>query len=146
MNKLRMIGNPDERHIVLADPWDSQHAVIETREFAAGAGFSKTDQVMISTAAAELSTNILRYAGTGELFLRIVRNMDRVGIEILAVDKGPGINNVKKALEDCYTTTKGSLGLGLPSVRRIMDEFEIESSPEEGTRITARKWRMHGKR
>jgi serine/threonine-protein kinase RsbT len=100
---------------------------------------------MISTAAAELSTNILRYAGKGELFLRIVGDTDRVGIEILAVDKGPGIYDVKKALEDSYTTTKGSLGLGLPSVRRIMDDFEIESSPVEGTRITARKWRTHGK-
>ncbi len=135
----------DERHIVLTESWDSEHAIIETRTFAAGMGFSKTDQAMISTAAAELSTNILRYAGKGELFLRIVRNMDRIGIEIIAVDKGPGITDVEKAMEDSYTTTKGSLGLGLPSVRRIMDDFKIETSPGKGTRITVLKWRKREK-
>jgi len=142
----RIIEKDDERHIVLTEPWDSEHATIETREFAAGAGFGKTDQTMISTAVAELSTNILRYAGKGELFLRAVRDRDRVGIEIFAVDKGPGIKDVEKAMKDNYTTTKGSLGMGLPSVRRIMDDFEIESSPEKGTRITVRKWRTFGKR
>lgn len=135
----------EKKHIVLSEPWDNQHAIIETRELAARAGFSETDQAMISTAASELSTNILRYAGKGELFLRIVRNTERIGIEIVAVDKGPGIYNIAKAMEDSYSTTKGSLGLGLPSVSRIMDEFSIESSPEHGTRITSCKWRKHGK-
>lgn len=136
---------PEKKHIVLSEPWDSQHAIIETRELAAGAGFSETDQAMISTAASELSTNILRYAGKGELFLRIVRSAERVGLEIVAVDKGPGIYNIAKAMEDSYSTTKGSLGLGLPSVRRIMDDFNVESSPEHGTRITSCKWRKNGK-
>jgi serine/threonine-protein kinase RsbT len=135
---------PDKKHIVLSEPWDNQHAIIETRELAAGAGFSGTEQAMLSTAASELATNILRYAGKGELFLRIVREMERVGIEIVAVDHGPGIVDITKAMEDCFSTTKGSLGLGLPSVRRIMDDFSIESSVEQGTRITSRKWRKHG--
>lgn len=135
----------EKKHVVLSESWDNQNAIIETRELAARAGFNGTDQAMISTAASELSTNILRYAGKGELFLRIVRDVERVGIEIVAVDKGPGINNVSMAMEDSYSTTKGSLGLGLPSVRRIMDDFRIESTPEEGTRITACKWRKSGK-
>ncbi|MEW6505879.1 MAG: anti-sigma regulatory factor, partial [Chloroflexota bacterium] len=129
---------------VLTEPYDNEHAIIETKVFVAQAGFGKTDQAMISTAAAELSTNILRYAGKGELILRIVVKMDRVGIEITAVDNGPGIKDVNKALEDSYTTTKGSLGLGLPSVRRIMDDFKIESSSDKGTCITVCKWRKLG--
>jgi len=135
----------DERRIILAEPWDNEHAIIETREFAAGAGFNKTDQTMISTAASELSTNILRYAGKGELLLKVIFDKNRTGIEILAIDHGPGIKNVERAMEDHYTTTKGSLGLGLSSVRRIMDDFRIESSQESGTRVLARKWRHHGK-
>jgi len=134
-----------EKHIILAASWDSQHAIIETRELAIRAGFSVVDQAMISTAASELATNILRYAGKGEIFLRINRNLHRVGLEIVAVDKGPGIENLEKAMEDNYTTTKGSLGLGLPSVKRIMDDFKIESSSTEGTRVTACKWRKNGK-
>lgn len=51
--------------------------------------------------------------------------------------------DIEKALQDHYSTKRGSLGLGLPSVRRIMDEFEIESSPASGTLIIARKWKGH---
>lgn len=134
----------DERQIVLSESWDNEHAIIQTRELAAGAGFSQTDQTMISTAASELSTNILRYAGKGELLLKVIHDQDRTGIEILAVDNGPGIENLERAMEDHYTTTRGSLGLGLSSVRRIMDDFQIESSPGKGTRVTAHKWRHHG--
>lgn len=145
MDRNQIMDKNDERRIFLAQSWDSEYATIETRAFAAGAGFGKTDQTMISTAATELATNILRYAGKGELVLRTVREQDRVGMEISAVDKGPGIKDVEKAIEDNYTTTKGSLGLGLPSVRRIMDDFTIESSKGLGTRITVRKWRDLGK-
>ena len=135
------VERSEERRIFLSEPWDREHAIIETRDFAAQAGFGKTDQAMISVAAAELCANILRYAGKGELFLRIVRKPDRVGLEMRAVDKGPGIRNVEKAMEENFTTTKGSLGLGLSSVKRIMDDFVIESSQGVGTRITACKWR-----
>ena len=134
----------EEKRVFLSEKWDNQFAIIETKELAQKAGFSTTDQAMICAAASELSTNILRYAGQGQLFLRIIRDTGRVGLEIAAVDKGPGIASIAMAMEDNYSTTKGSLGLGLPSVRRIMDEFAIESSPEQGTSITARKWRTHG--
>lgn len=138
---MNPVEDPDFKQIVLSEFWDKDHAVIETRELAARLGFTKAEQTMIATAAAELSTNILRYAGKGELFLRVVRNPDRIGIEIVATDKGKGITDIEKALKEHYTTTRGSLGLGLPSVRRIMDDFEIDSSPTKGTRVLARKWR-----
>ncbi|HPL67464.1 MAG TPA: anti-sigma regulatory factor [Smithellaceae bacterium] len=140
-----MEGN-DEKRILLTESWDKEQAIIETRHFAAGVGFNKTDQVLIATAASELSSNILRYAGKGELLLKVVRNIGRIGIEMVAVDRGKGIADIEKAMQDHYSTTQGSLGLGLPSVRRIMDDFEIESSPVKGTRILARKWRAHEER
>ncbi|MEE9913920.1 MAG: anti-sigma regulatory factor [Deltaproteobacteria bacterium] len=136
----------DEKRILMAESWDKEQAIIETRDFAAGVGFNKTDQMLIATAASELSSNILRYAGKGELLLKVVRKVGRIGIEMIAVDQGKGIADIEKALQDHYSTTQGSLGLGLPSVRRIMDDFEIESSPVKGTRILARKWREHEER
>lgn len=142
----RMMEGSAEKRILLTESWDKEHAMIETRNFAAGAGFNKTQQMLIATAASELSSNILRYAGKGELLLKVVKNMGRLGIEIVAMDQGTGIADIEKALQDNYTTTKGSLGLGLPSVRRIMDDFEIESSPGKGTLIRTRKWRDYSER
>jgi len=59
---------------------------------------------------------------------------------LLASDNGPGIADIDKALQDGYSTT-GSLGFGLPGVKRLMDEIEIDSQPNRGTTIRARKWR-----
>lgn len=133
-----------ERRIALHESWDKDTAVIEARELAAGAGFNPANQMLIATVASELSTNILRYAGSGELLLSVVRDDARIGIEVRAIDSGAGIEDIDQALQDDFTTTPGSLGLGLPSVRRIMDDFEIESRRGEGTRILARKWRLLG--
>jgi serine/threonine-protein kinase RsbT len=65
---------------------------------------------------------------------------NRVGLEVVVHDRGPGITDVEQAMADHYSTS-GTLGLGLPGVRRLMDEFELESSPDEGTRVTIRKWK-----
>ncbi|MCE1248117.1 MAG: anti-sigma regulatory factor [Firmicutes bacterium] len=120
---------------------DCEHAVIEAKKKAAVAGFGNTEQVLISTAVSELATNIIRYAGKGEIYLTVIKTQQKSGIVIEAIDNGPGIQDIGLALQDHFTTTRGSLGLGLSSVRRIMDEFEIESSQGMGTRIVARKWR-----
>ena len=94
---------------------------------------------MIATAVSELVRNILKYAGTGEIRLRHVKRMGQRGIEIEAIDQGPGIANCEAAMCDHYSSG-GTLGLGLPGVKRMMDEFSLESTPGEGTRVTARKW------
>ncbi len=137
-------GN-SQRRIVVTEIWDKEHAVLETRDLAAEAGFNKTGQALIATAVSELATNILRYAGRGELHLKILREKGRTGMEIVAADEGPGIADTMLAMQDHYSSQKGSLGLGLPSVKRIMDEFEITSHPGQGTHIRARKWRGDGK-
>ncbi|WP_407947314.1 ATP-binding protein [Pectinatus sottacetonis] len=95
----------------------------------------------MATAASELSTNILRYATTGEIILRIISTAETIGIEIIASDKGPGIPDIKMALKDNFTTTNKSLGMGLPSVKRIMDDFIIDSHLGKGTYILTRKWK-----
>jgi serine/threonine-protein kinase RsbT len=130
----------DERRILLSNQNDKEQVIMAARHLAASAGFDEVNQFLIATAASELATNIVNYAKKGELTLRIVQRNNRLGIEIIARDDGPGIRDIEQALQDNFSTTKGSLGLGLPSVKRIMDEFRIESQPGRGTVVSARKW------
>lgn len=139
--KDKIIAVLEERCFYLFQPGDKEQVVITTRHLASKAGFNKTDEVLIATAASELATNILRYAQKGTMLVRIINTDNHTGIEIIASDQGPGIQNIELALQEHFTTTKKSLGLGLPSVKKIMDEFMIESRPGSGTDIQARKWR-----
>jgi serine/threonine-protein kinase RsbT len=81
------------------------------------------------------------YARRGEITLKIVHASSRQGILIIASDDGPGIRDVRQALRDGFSTS-GSLGLGLPGVRRLMDDFEIASEPGRGTIVKVRKWKQ----
>jgi len=130
----------DERRILLSSQNDKEQVIIAARNLAASAGFDEVNQFLIASAASELATNIVNYARKGEIKLRVVQRHNRLGIEIIARDEGPGIRDIEQALKDNFSTTKGSLGLGLPSVKRIMDEFAIESQPGRGTLVSARKW------
>ena len=109
------------------------------RELAGWCGFPATDLALVSTAISELARNIVSHAARGEIILRLVDDYDKRGVEVLAADAGPGIRDVALAMEDGFSTS-GSLGLGLPGVRRLMDEFEIRSEFGKGTTVTARKW------
>jgi serine/threonine-protein kinase RsbT len=131
----------NERRITLFDHSDREQVVLTARYMAAEAGFDETNQVLIATAASELATNIVKYAKEGEVILKIVRRDRQLGIEIIARDDGPGIRDIEQVMQDNFSTSKGSLGLGLPSVQRIMDEFKIESQPGHGTIVSTLKWR-----
>lgn len=110
------------------------------RTLASELGFSPADATLIATAISELARNIVSYARRGEIQLRRIDNTTRHGIMVVASDEGPGIRDIAQALRDGFSTS-GSLGLGLPGVRRLMDEFEIASKPGRGTTVTVRKWR-----
>jgi serine/threonine-protein kinase RsbT len=118
---------------------DVRRAVLESTRSAQLAGFDEGPSRMIATAVSELVRNILKYAGSGEFRLRRIERPGGRGIEIEVSDNGPGIIDVDAAMSDHYSSS-GTLGLGLPGVKRMMDEFSIESSPGQGTRVTARKW------
>lgn len=109
------------------------------RALAAELGFSPTDVVRIATAISELARNVLSYAARGEIRLEAVNTRNRCGIAIIARDQGPGIADIEQAMQDAFSTS-GGLGLGLPGVRRLMDEFKIESSVGAGTTVSATKW------
>jgi serine/threonine-protein kinase RsbT len=109
------------------------------RQLAAQLGFSSTDQTLIATAISEVARNIVVYAVQGEIVLtRVDEDGGRIGIQVQAIDSGPGIDNKDLAMRDGYST-KNSLGLGLPGARRLMDDFSLESEVGRGTTVTMKK-------
>lgn len=111
------------------------------KDLAAANGFTKFDVYVIATSVSELASNlVLHTSAGGQITLTIIEHADSVGLEVICEDHGPGIPDVALALSDGYSTT-GTLGSGLPGVKRLMHEFDIVSHMGEGTRIMARKWR-----
>ena len=100
---------------------------------------SLVDQTKLVTAASELARNTLVYGGGGTVEVSRVDNGRRKGIQIVFADQGPGISDLDLAFTDGYTTG-GGLGLGLSGARRLVDEFDIETAPGQGTSITVTKW------
>lgn len=135
----------DEVCIPVTSEIDIVTARQKGRELAAQLGFSNTDLTLIATAISEVVRNIVEYARRGELCLSIARHGGKSGIVVIASDKGPGIPNIKLAMQDGYSTGH-SLGLGLPGAKRLMDEFEIVSEVGKGTTVTMKKWiQNHGR-
>lgn len=102
--------------------------------------FSLVEQTKIVTAASELARNTLEHGGGGEVQIAQLTNAGRVGIQMVFTDNGPGIVDVKLALTDGYTSANG-MGLGLGGSKRLMNEFEIETEPGRGTKITCIRWK-----
>ncbi len=97
-------------------------------------GFDSTATEKVAIIVTELATNLLKHAGEGELVARILELNHGLGIEILALDRGPGMANVAACLRDGYSTT-GSLGQGLGAIRRLSTNFELYSAPGVGTAL-----------
>ena len=109
------------------------------RAWAVAIGFSLVDQTKIVTATSELARNTIEHGRGGRVRLRSIVNGARRGLRLDFVDDGPGIANLELALRDGYTTRTG-LGLGLSGSRRLMNEFEIESTVGQGTRVSVTRW------
>ena len=122
--------------VPIAAPIDVDHARREGRELARSRGFGRVDAERLALAVSELATNLLRYARDGDIILTARDDAGRTGIQVESRDRGPGIPDIARALEDGFSTG-GGLGSGLPAVRRLLDDFEITSGPH-GTRVTAR--------
>ncbi|PQV50019.1 anti-sigma regulatory factor [Paraburkholderia sp. BL21I4N1] len=110
------------------------------REKAVALGMSLIDQTKFVTAASELARNTLTYGGGGDVHFYQLQQNSRSGLRLEFIDHGPGIADIQKALTDGYTSGNG-LGLGLGGAKRLCDEFEIRSSPGEGTHISITKWK-----
>jgi anti-sigma regulatory factor (Ser/Thr protein kinase) len=114
-------------------------AMRRAHELAHALAFDEVDRGKLEIAVLELTRNILAHAGSGELCITLAEADGRRGVALEARDQGPGIADIVLAMRDGYSTRR-SLGAGLPGVRRLMDSFEIESVPGQGTRVLAVKW------
>jgi len=128
-----------ERRIKISEEFDIAKASFEGKLLATTAGFKHTEQYIIATAISELARNIFIYALRGEIIIRVIEQNNKKGLEIVAQDEGSGIKDIGQAMKDNFSTSEG-LGLGLPGVKRLMDEFAIDTKAGVGTKITVRKW------
>jgi serine/threonine-protein kinase RsbT len=122
----------------------SDSDVVRTRQavraMCAEAGFSLVDQTKMVTAASELARNTIIHGRGGTAIVEGLEDGSRRGVRIAFEDEGPGIPDISQALRDGFTTGHG-MGLGLGGARRLVNEFDITSSPGAGTRVVAVRWR-----
>jgi serine/threonine-protein kinase RsbT len=129
-----------EIRVVIHTDQDIVAARQKGRTLAVELGFSPGDATLIATAISELARNIVTYAGTGVVAIQGIQASGRQGILVVASDHGPGIVDIRQAMRDGFSTS-GSLGLGLPGVRRLMDEFDLQSRVGRGTTVAVKKWK-----
>jgi serine/threonine-protein kinase RsbT len=110
------------------------------RRLALDQGFSLVDQTKLVTAASELARNALIYGGGGELKWETLVDGLRRGVRLVFADRGPGIPDIEQAMTDGWTSGHG-LGLGLTGARRLVNEFELQSTVGVGTRVTITRWK-----
>ena len=109
------------------------------RKLAQECGLRLVDQTKLVTAVSELARNAVIYGGGGDMDWEIVEEGARKGVQLVFRDTGPGIPDLKQAMTDGWTSGNG-LGLGLAGAKRLVDKFEIQSAPGQGTRVTITKW------
>lgn len=130
----------EEARVPVESDTDIVTARQKGRALATALGFSSGDATIVATAISELARNIVLYAKRGEIIIQTVNQSARRGLAITAHDEGDGIVDVRQAMQDGYSTS-GRLGVGLPGVKRLMDEFEITSEVGRGTTVTVKKWK-----
>ena len=130
----------DEVRVPVESDTDIVTARQKGRALATRLGFSSGDATIVATAISELARNIVLYAKRGDVVLRPVEESAQTGLIITARDEGDGIPDIRQAMQDGYSTS-GRLGVGLPGVKRLMDEFEIASEMGKGTTVTVKKWK-----
>ena len=115
----------------------SRHKV---RSLTQGLKFSLVDQTKMITAASELSRNTLVHGGGGQMRWELLEEGVKRGLRLHFEDQGPGIPDLKLALTDGWTSGAG-MGLGLPGSKRLVHEFDLQSAPGQGTRVSITRWK-----
>lgn len=130
--KLTRYGLRSDLDIVAARRW--------VADGAKEVGLSVLDRTKVVTAASEIARNTVVYGKGGDMSVEIVRDGVRDGLRVVFEDRGPGIADIDRALEDGFSTG-GSMGLGLPGAQRLVDEFAVTSTVGVGTRVTIVRWK-----
>ena len=125
-----------QEHIQLFQETDLQAATIRCRQFALNAGLTPIATQKLATAVSELTRNVYKYAQCkGRVDLLLIKTPDGNYVQVDVIDHGPGIEDLDQAMADNYSSS-GTLGLGLPGVRRLVDHFEIQSALGQGTHVS----------
>jgi serine/threonine-protein kinase RsbT len=111
------------------------------RDCARDIGLTTLDSTKVVTATSELARNTVVHGGGGVMCLEVVRQADRQGLRVTFQDHGPGIPVIDLAMKDGYTTA-GGMGIGLPGARRLVNDFQMSSTPGEGTCVTIVRWKL----
>lgn len=127
--------------IIINNDDDAIHARQTGRRLARDLGFNLVDQTHIAMGISELARNILLYAKSGKVWIQVMDKQGFKGIQVKAIDKGPGISNLEMAMLNGFSTS-GGLGMGLPGIKSLMDLFNVETCLGKGTTITFQKWLM----
>jgi len=130
--------NKDE--ILIQKEFDVVACKSRVKEFAVLIGMNILEQTKVLTATSEMVRNMLRYAGGGKVIIEMVSKSNIPGVKLIFADEGPGIKDIKLAMQNGFTTGK-SLGLGLPGTKRLVSEFDIQSELGKGTTITIIRWK-----
>ena len=109
------------------------------RKLATECGMRLIDLTKLVTAVSELARNTMVYGGGGDMDWQILDENARTGLRLVFRDEGPGIPDIKLAMTDGWTSG-GGLGLGLTGAKRLVEEFELDTTPGKGTRITITRW------
>lgn len=150
LRSARIAGHSRSEPVAVAEdqafriPVRSTEDILEARrrarELACMLEFPSIDRTLIASTISELGRNIVEHAERGEISVRGDEEMGNTAIVITATDRGPGIRDLRGTLQEGAGSGR-MLGLGLPGVRRIMDEFEVVSKPRQGTTVTVKKWK-----
>jgi serine/threonine-protein kinase RsbT len=112
----------------------------KVRQWAQELRFTLVDQTKLVTAASELARNTLDHGKGGHMVIDVVENLARTGLQLTFEDRGPGIPDIQAALRDGFTTGSG-MGLGLGGSKRLVNDFDIQSQPGQGTRVRVVRWK-----
>lgn len=138
-HNLEQDGGQACKTMAISSPQDIVNARQQGRIMTQELGCTSTQATLVATAISELARNIILYADHGEISLQKVENDTRIGLQIIALDEGPGIPNIARAMMNGFSTS-GGLGLGLSGLKHIADSFDIDSKPGQGVRVKMRMW------
>jgi len=130
-----------QTHFQLASDLDVLAARRGVRDWARDIGLTLLDSTKVVTATSELARNTVVHGGGGVMCLEVVRRADRQGLRVTFQDHGPGIPEIELAMKDGYTTA-GGMGIGLPGARRLVNDFQMSSTPGDGTCVTIVRWKV----
>jgi serine/threonine-protein kinase RsbT len=130
---------PVDLRVKIASACDIVTARQLSRQLALELGLADADVTLLLAALSEVARNIVKHARRGEIFFNVLENGAHRGLQVIARDEGPGIPDVQRAMQYGFSTS-GGLGVGLPGAKWLVDEFAIDSTVGQGTRVTLCKW------